>query len=174
MSSPWANPFHFHILIQGWHLHSHPHWSSINLDWSSPTTTITPCLYLTIPNQGLLYLLGTSYFCPISPFLLFQFTVHILPGLLGSILCPPVLHTSARMTKHISPVAALDLGSTHCLLSPTDKIQMSLSLIPPCLPVCPWLLFSSQAPNTRVTVNQWMNLSLKDRPGYYKSPGFCL
>lgn len=117
---------------------------AVNLDWSSPPQPSHPCSYLTIPNQGLLCLLGTSYLCPISPFLLFQFTVRILPELLGSILCPPVLHASARMSKHITPDAALELGSMHCLLSPTDKIQilcMSHSLIPPCLPVCPWLVF---------------------------------
>lgn len=178
MSSPWANPFCFHILIQEWHLQSHPHWNSSNQPWLIlPTTAITPLLISNYPQPRLALPLGNFLLLPHSPFLLFQFTVRSLPGLLGSILCPPVLHASARMSKHITPDAAVDLGSMHCLLSPTDKIQilcMSLFLIPPCLPICPWLLFSSQAPNTPVTLNQWVNLSLKDRPCYYKSPGFCL
>lgn len=175
MSSPWANPFHFHILIQGWHLHSHPHWNSNNQPWLIlPTNNHHTLLISNYPQPRLTLPLG--HFLPLPHFPISALPVHCphlawTPWQHSLSTCAP---HQCQDDKHITPDPALDLGSTHCLLSPTDKIQMSVSLIPPCLPVCPRLLFSSQAPNTPVTLNQWMNLSLKDRPGYYKSPGVCL
>lgn len=52
-----------------------------------PAVNRDPPLTLTLhtesfPNLGLVYHLGASYLYPIFPFLLFQFTIIILPGLL--------------------------------------------------------------------------------------------